>query len=73
MVRPNQILSRSGKELTFIMFARSESQVKRRVVALNFPGKYLMSGLSTDAVTNVEVISEGGVNRYAVTVDIERL
>lgn len=55
------------------MFARSESQVNRRVVALNFPGKYLTSGLSTDAVTNTEIISEGMVNRYAVTVDVEEL
>lgn len=73
MVRPNQIIQRSGTELTFIMFARSEKAVARRVLLLNFPGKAIKSGLDDRAVEEVEVLSEGMVSRYAVTIDIERL
>ena len=73
MVRPNQIIERNGKELTFLMFARSEEQVKRRVVALNFPTHYLSTFFSdasaTEIVNNVELMTEGSVNRYAVTID----
>ena len=75
MVRPNQIIDSDveNKQLTFIMFARSEEAVKRRVLFLNFPGKALMSGFDTSAISEVEVVSEGLVTRYAVTVDLEML
>lgn len=76
MVRPNQIIQREGSELTFLMFARSENQVSRRVVMLNFPGVYLRKVVLGDVaigdlVTEVEKITEGTVNRYAVTLDTE--
>lgn len=75
MVRPNQIIESDveKKQLTFIMFARSEEQVKRRVLFLNFPGKAIRSGLDTSPITNVEVVSEGMVKRYAVTVNLAEL
>lgn len=79
MVRPNQIISsdiKNGK-LTFIMFARDESTVKRRVALLNFPGKFIMnlgnSSYVDQVVDNVELVSEGMVNRYAVTLNLNRL
>lgn len=79
MVRPNQIISSDidKGELTFIMFAMSEPQIKRRVVALNFPGFYLRSTLKgdtpTDIVKDVRVVSSGMVNRYAVTIDTTKM
>lgn len=71
MVRPNQIIDsdvENGK-LIFIMFARSEEAVKRRVLFLNFPGQFIKSGLDTSAVTEVQLMIEGNINRYAVTVE----
>ena len=77
MVRPNQIIERDGDKLTFLMFARSKTQVKRRVLALNFPMSYfkrLLSGsTTTEPVTRVTQFTEGKVNRYEVTVDTSKL
>jgi len=79
VVRPNQIISSdiSQKKLTFIMFARNEQTVKRRVVLLNFPSKLrdtVMGSFSPDdAVDDVEQITSGTVNRYAVTVNTEEV
>lgn len=75
MVRPNQIIERDDTEFTFIMFAQSKGQVKRRVVALNFPSIYLrnikLGQLDMDDfVTGVEVLMESVITRYAVTVDM---
>jgi hypothetical protein len=76
MVRPNQIINSNidGGELTFIMFAQSEKQVKRRVVLINFPMRIssIVFGDKTadDYVTETKLISEGNVNRYAVTVEL---
>lgn len=77
MVRPNQIIERDGKKLTFLMFARSKTQVKRRVLATNFPISYFMRMLSssttTEPVTSAKLFTEGRVNRYEVTVDTSKL
>lgn len=78
MVRPNQIVSKDESELSFIMFARSEDQVKRRVLMLNFPYAYfsdiLMGDLETsDVITKVELLMESNVNRYVVTVDVDEI
>lgn len=77
MVRPNQIIKSEGSNLTFLMFAQSENQVKRRVVALNFPGQFIMNLGDEDyvdeVVTNVELATQGMVNRYKVTLDTSRL
>lgn len=72
MVRPNQIIASNiqNGELTFIMFARTEEQVKRRVLLLNFPSLGLQALTNPDDfVTNVQLVTEGMVNRYAVTVN----
>jgi len=74
MVRPNQIIASTDTTLTFLMFARSEKQVKRRVMLLNFPGlaiQLLKRGSLDQYVEGVELVTEGIVNRYEVTVDIE--
>lgn len=77
MVRPNQIIERDGDKLTFLMFARSEPQVKRRVLALNFPMAYFkrlfISSETTKPVTEVRQFTEGTVNRYEVVVDTSKL
>jgi len=77
MVRPNQIIEREGTEFTFLMFARSEGVVERRVLLINFPGQTISRFLSGEdlgeAVVNTELITEGNVNRYAVTIDTEKL
>lgn len=79
MVRPNQIIKSNldNGELTFLMFARSESQVKRRVLLINFPSvaaDLLMSDASVDDyISNVRQVTSGRVNRYAVTVDTDAL
>lgn len=77
MVRPNQIIQATEDTFTFLMFARSESQVKRRVLLLNFPGKILPAILRGDDldrfITEVTLQTEGIVNRYRVTVDLEEI
>lgn len=80
MVRPNQIISSDLEvgQFTFAMFARSESQVKRRVLLLNFPGIFVMETVLGDQqvdefITNVRLISTGAVNRYAVAVDLNKI
>lgn len=77
MVRPNQIIERNGTEFTFLMFARSEGVVERRVLLINYPGKTINRFLSGEdlgeVVVNTELITEGRVNRYAVTVNTEKL
>lgn len=74
MVRPNQIISSTSNTLTFLMFARSEPQVKRRVLLLNFPGKMIPAVLKREDldqyIRNVELATEGMVNRYKVTVNV---
>lgn len=73
MVRPNQIIKSGDNELTFLMFARSENAVKRRVLFINFPPKVVDVVLGDETVdqhiSNVELATEGRVNRYKVTVD----
>jgi len=73
MVRPNQIIKSEGDELTFLMFAQSENAVKRRVLFINFPSKAVDVLLRDETVdqhiSNVELATEGRVNRYKVTVD----
>lgn len=79
MVRPNQIISSDSEEgtLTFIMFARSEDMVKRRVLFLNFPRSaprvLLGSKEVDDFVEEVQPVTEGMVNRYAVTLNVKDL
>ena len=77
MVRPNQIVERDGKELTFILFAQSKEQAARRAVAVNFPMAALSSLLGgrkiANAVTNTELLTEGMVNRYLIAVDTSQL
>lgn len=76
MVRPNQIVDFSieDKTATFLMFAMSENVVKRRVILLNFPSKIrdivLGEMAPDDFITDVELVTSGVVNRYAVTVDL---
>lgn len=74
MVRPNQIVETGDGTLTFLMFARSESQVKRRVLLLNFPRAYTQKVINREPldkyVTKTELVTEGRVNRYKVTVDL---
>lgn len=77
MVRPNQIVefSTDEKTATFLMFARSEKTVKRRVLLLNFPSllpTVLMDG-TDEFVENVQLITSGRVNRYAVKVDLNQV
>jgi len=75
MVRPNQVISSDTSKgtLTFIMFGRSPKQAQRRVLALNFPGKYLrMKTEGSDPmrfVVGTEQVTKGMVNRYAVTIN----
>lgn len=74
MVRPNQIIQSDIENgtLTFIMFARSEEQVARRVLLLNFPGKglkALIEGRKDEIVKDVQLLTEAMVNRYAVTLN----
>lgn len=75
MVRPNQIVrfEPDKGEVTFLMFAMSEKTVKRRVLFLNFPSTIsdvLFGDMSVDDfIKEVELVTEGMVNRYAVTVD----
>lgn len=79
MVRPNQIIASDidDNSLTFIIFAQSQKQAARRVMMVNFPVAsipLIVSGTGlTDPVTETRVVSEGTVNRYAVTVDTSRL
>lgn len=76
MVRPNQIIESNieENELTFIMFARTEKQVKRRVLLLNFPSLGLQAIKNPDKfVKRIQLVTEGMVNRWAVTVDTERV
>lgn len=77
MVRPNQIIDSDVRNstLTFIMFARDEEVAERRVLLANFPGKFignmLGGGEMKQKVSRTELVSEGLVNRYAVTVSIQ--
>lgn len=79
MVRPNQIIQSNLEdgELTFLMFARSVKQVKRRVLYLNFPSTIRSTILGDedvdDFIKRVEVVTTGTVNRYAVTVNTSKL
>jgi len=77
MVRPNQIVNSDpeNKEFEFIMFARSEETVQRRVLAINFPSIYFKQVLFGDKevqnfITNTTLVSEGRVNRYTVTLKL---
>jgi len=74
MVRPNQIVEfrpESG-QIGFLMFARNERVVKRRVVFINFPSvipDVLIGGKTVDDyVSGVTLVTKGRVNRYKVTV-----
>jgi len=75
MVRPNQVIASdtSAGTLTFIMFGRSPAQAEKRVLALNFPGKYARMRLEgsdpTQYVEGVKQVTSGMVNRYAVTIN----
>lgn len=75
MVRPNQVISSNldQNELTFIMFAQSEQQVKRRVLFLNFPSVIIPVMLGDaeidDFIAQIQLVTEGMVNRWAVTID----
>lgn len=79
MVRPNQIVEFNPDkgEITFLMFARSVSQVQRRVLFINFPSTIIGVALQdrdvSDFIKRTELITEGRVNRYAVTVNIDAL
>lgn len=76
MVRPNQIIKSTDTTLTFLMFARSNQQVKRRVLLLNFPGKAVRLILQDDidnVIENVSIRTEGAVNRYNVTVNTDEI
>ena len=76
MVRPNQIIRSDldSGELTFLMFARSPEQVKRRVLFINFPSTIRRTMFGGDEevddfITEVRQVTEGTVNRYAVTIN----
>ena len=75
MVKPNQIVEFNPDrgEVTFLMFAMSEKIVNRRVLFINFPStirRVLFGGEEVDDfIKNTRLITEGMVNRYAVTVD----
>lgn len=79
MVRPNQIVEFDSErgEITFLMFAQNESQVERRVLWINFPGTILRTVLQGDKISDfikeTKLITEGMVNRYAVTVDSRKI
>lgn len=79
MVRPNQIIESDVEngELTFILFARNEEQVKRRVLWINFPQtirRTLFGDESVDDfVKRVQQVTTGKVNRYAVTIDTRKV
>lgn len=79
MVRPNQIIESDlvDNTLTFIIFAQTESMAARRTLLINFPTKAInlstKEPISTDAVLSVVRMTGGLVNKYAVTVDIDRL
>lgn len=79
MVRPNQIIrsDTARGRLTFLMFAQSEEQVKRRVVFTNFPKTVITTRTGEtsidDIVENVELVSDGVTNRYAVTVNTNEI
>jgi len=79
MVRPNQIIrsDTARGRLTFLMFAQSEAQVKRRVVFTNFPKTVITTRTGEtsidDIVENVELVSDGVTNRYAVTVNTNEI
>jgi len=78
MVRPNQIIKSDVEKgtLTFIMFARSEEQVSRRVLLMNFPVngfKALIQGRKDEIVENIQLFNEGIVNRYAVTINTREI
>jgi len=80
MVRPNQIIEsdlESGA-LTFLMFARSPEQVKRRVLFINFPQTIRRVTLGgeeevDDFISKVQTVTTGTVNRYAVTVNTDKI
>lgn len=75
MVRPNQIVGFEPDkgEVTFLMFAMSEKVVNRRVLFINFPStisRVLMGEENVDDfIKQTKLITEGMINRYAVTVD----
>lgn len=77
MVRPNQIIDATTESFTFIMFARNESTVKRRVLILNFPSVFIPKTLIREDldkyINSVEIMTEGEIKRYAVEVDITNL
>lgn len=78
MVRPNQIVEFEPQEsITFLMFARNEETVKRRVLWLNFPStirKTLLGDAEVDDfVENVQLQTGGMVNRYTVELSLEAL
>jgi len=79
MVRPNQLvnLDTERKQATFLMFARSDGTVKRRTLLINFPSKIIDITLGgktpSDFVSDVTKVTEGKVNRYAVTIDLNEI
>jgi len=77
MVRPNQIIESTESSLTFLMFAQSEEQVIRRVLILNFPREFIPKVISgedlSSFVDDVSLVSTGVVNRYKVSVNINRI
>lgn len=79
MVRPNQIVEfdPENNEIGFLMFARSEPMVKRRVLFINFPSVIpdVLLGDKTvdDFVKRTKLITEGRVNRYEVVLDTSRI
>lgn len=77
MVRPNQVIRSSETTLTFLMFGRSQNQVVRRVLMLNFPGTFVPKVLKGENlnkyIQDVTLATEGLVNRYQVTVDLSTI
>lgn len=79
MVRPNQVIRSDPARgrFTFIMFAQTEGQVKRRVVFANYPKTIITTRIGDtsidDIVENVELVSDGVANRYAVTVNTNEI
>ena len=77
MVRPNQIVDRDGSKLSFMLFAQSEDQAARRALVVNFPRtlfSLVFGDLEVDnVVSNTELLTEGMVNRYIITVDTSQL
>lgn len=83
MVRPNSVanIDLDRNEIQFTIPAQTEEQAARRAVILNFPERFLSipdSPLAnvksiTEPVSEVEVISEGLIDRHLVTVDLTKI